>query len=457
MTRSEGAAELHMLLREALGARLAPTGWMPDDGQATGPDSSCVGAFRLHIADCFAATASFSRAQSMSDRPPLWVTGARVGVSYEPLQRLWPLLVDRVPACELETGVEELLVPPREVEIQVLRSADVAAAADELSGPVLEHAVSYAQRYASVDALIAAHTEDDDEDEDGEEVWGVSRVVPALLAAARRFDEARDALARYVTHGRDDERFVRQLTRWLDADGRLALPPPSLPPELPRRKTLGEIRADRRVRREAVGAARAVASGQSPAAFRAALEAELERRELTESPLWIEHQLDQMQASPGDRAVQAAKALKALGGWSIGLAKMLRDGTPPERSDWLEPPMRAAFPMPTRRGTWIEVDVDAAATDWLDRVHAAAPTRIGDSATIDAWLAWDSAGPATDHRLAVHIGERRVGHLAAPAATAYQQVMDAAQLRDELPWLRARLTRRPSPNRYLLEIRAPAG
>jgi hypothetical protein len=455
MTRSGGAAELHILLREALGARLAEAGWVPDHGQATGPDSYSVGAFRLRVADGFSATASFPRAQSVSDRPPLRVSGVRVGVSYDPLQRLWPLLVEHVPSCELETDVEELLVPPRDLAVKLFVAADVAAAADQLVRPVLEHAVTYAQLYASVDALIAVHT-DDEADGDGRDSLGVSRAVPALLAAARRLAEAREALSRYVPEGRTDERFVRQLSRWLDADGQLAIPPLVTAPERPERPTFADIRAHTALRREAVDAARTLAVGRSRLLLRTALEAELERRELNESPLWIEHQVDRIQASPAARVVQTAKGLKALGGWGIGLAKMVRDSATPERPEWLEPPARAAYPTPTTRDTWIAVDVDEAATEWLHRVHAAAPLRIGDTATIDAWLSRDADRPAAHHDLCVHIGERRVGHLAAPHATVYEPAMDAAQSREEQPWLTARLTRRPRPDLYLLEIAAPS-
>jgi hypothetical protein len=455
MTRAGGTAELHVLLREALRARLAEAGWVPDHGQRTDPDAYDVAALRRPVADDFAATASFSRARSLSERPPLWVTGVEVGVSYEPLQRLWPLLVERPPSGELATDVEELLASPRELAVKVFRAADVAAAADDLAAPVLEHAVAYARRYASVDALVAAHLADEDVDaEDEEDPLGVSRAVPALLAAAGRFDEARAALAGYAPEGPDDHRFVRQLTRWLDAGGELPLPPRAVPPAHPERKTFAETRAEGHVQRDAVQGALDIAAGQPRSALRAALEAELQRRELTQSPLWIEHKLDQMQASPGTRAIQTARAFKALGAWGIGLAKMVREGTAPGQPEWLAPPARAAYPTPTGRA-WTAVDLDERALDWLDRVHGAALNRVGDTATVDAWLAWDPEHPAIDQRLSVHIGERRVGYLGAAAATSYRRAMDAAALHDEQPRLPARVTTRPSPQRYLLEIPIP--
>jgi hypothetical protein len=90
VARGGDSAELRGLLRQELGVRLAPAGWSAVDAEAG--SSSVLAAFIRPLGGDFAATAEVWCASSVPDRPPVLVTNAFVGVSYEPLRRLWPLL-----------------------------------------------------------------------------------------------------------------------------------------------------------------------------------------------------------------------------------------------------------------------------------------------------------------------------------------------------------------------------
>lgn len=143
MARGDDAAELRDLLREELGARLAPAGWTPVEGEAG--TSSVMAAFIRPLGGEFAATAEVSCASSVPDSLPLRVTYAFVGVSYEPLRRLWPLLgrfglsvlAENVHDVDGDDDDEE---EPETWQLEVSSGAQVADAADELAGLILEHA-----------------------------------------------------------------------------------------------------------------------------------------------------------------------------------------------------------------------------------------------------------------------------------------------------------------------------
>jgi hypothetical protein len=116
--------------------------------------------------------------------------------------------------------------------LKVATTADAAAVADEVAGLMVEHAVTFAAPYASVDALL---------DEIGDRPGYVDYRVPALLAAAGRFAEAREVLAEFDPNhgplgqgsedrGRAGRRFVHQPERWIDSGGDRALIPADPPP-----------------------------------------------------------------------------------------------------------------------------------------------------------------------------------------------------------------------------------
>ena len=121
----------------------------------------------------------------------------------------------------------------------------------------------------------------------------------------------------------------------------------------------------------------------------------------------------------------------------------------------MAPPERARYGMVTLSRERVAVELDDDASDWLDRVHAAAPS-ILDNATITIWLDHDAEAPANEPRLIVSIGARRVGRLAPGASATFTDSMAAAATRNELPYTRATLTRRTTARRYVLEIATPA-
>jgi hypothetical protein len=149
-------------------------------------------------------------------------------------------------------------------------------------------------------------------------------------------------------------------------------------------------------------------------------------------------------------------ALISAGKLGVRAFKGIREGRSlPDLSvpEWLRPPARAAWPVPREhQATWAEVQITEASGEWLDRAYRATPRLIGSTASLEAWLDWD-----TDQQryLAVYIGEAQVGRLDEAATSAYRAVMDAAGERDETPNTQARLTPRPPPGTYLLEVQLP--
>ncbi len=450
-------ADLHELLRQELVEQMTAAGWTVDVAFDTRPGGITVGAFRRAIADDFSATADFPRT-SLARELPLELTGT-VGVSYEPAYRLWPAVTERE-CSDATVELVDLLDLPDELAVTLSVPGNVARAVEELVGPVLEHAVRWAQQYASIDALIEYSRADADSFS-----WEIE-VVPLLLAAAGRHDDARAALARYQASGREEvttreyRRFSFQLTRWLDGGAVLPGPPEGPVGERPRfavgAPSFGDLRRESRARREAVRAVWRARRGKDREQLRAMLTAELGRQGLTATPLQIESQLDAMLASaaPRGRGRVTFRGLKGLVGVAKGMRTLLDEGVAPT-PEWLEPPPRASYPVPANRRDWLAVPVDPAAGAWLDRALADAPMRMNDTVTLDAWLAWDPEPRTAGSRLAVHIGDQRVALLDAVTEERYRPEMAAAARRDELPLVRARVTQLHDPPRHLLELAAP--
>ena len=458
VTQRGDAAGLRQQLRDELAACLAPAGWSPIDGE--GDYSMVLAGFVRPLSDEFAATVEYHCAFTMPDRPPVRITQPMFGVAYEPLRRLWPLLEAHVRIAALTMSVGEMPEPARVCRMEVHTQADVAPVASQLAG-LAPQAVAFAERYTSVDALLEAHRDHESE--------AVSMVVPALLAAAGRFEEARGALARYrrdvdvPEESRCARRFVYQLTRWIDSGGDPALLPSEPPPRryersvrTSARETWHEVRA----RKEAVEAVRQAGSGHDRSELRAMLESELASRYVGMDPLGVEQAIDRLGTPRSERAREGTQALKTLGKVGLTVANVIRTRELPELPDmsvpdWLEPPAQAVYAVPQCRDAgrrWTAVQLDEGCTEWLARVHAAVPRlfRSVKSATVDAWLDW---GPS--HLLQVHLGERRVGLLGEDATAAYSNVVDAAAQREELLCVEARLTPIVAAG-YLLEVALPA-
>ncbi|HTC60809.1 MAG TPA: hypothetical protein VK691_11915 [Solirubrobacteraceae bacterium] len=458
MTGRTDAARLRQQLRDELAAHLAPAGWYPVLG--IDDHSMTLAAFVRPLSDEFAATAEYTRALSTPDRPPVRITQPMLGVAYEPLRRLWPLLGDNVRIAALTA------LPESAGRMEIHTQDDVAPVAKQLAGLALERAVTFAERYTSVDALLDAHRDD--------EVEGPSQVVPALLAAAGRFEEARSALARYRPDvdvpeaKRRERRFVYQLTRWIDSGGDPALLP-SAPP--PRRYAHSERRSatdtwhEVRARKAAVEALKRAGDGHDRVELRSMLKSELAERGVSMDPLGIEQAINRLWVSHRERAREGAQALKTVGKIGLAVANAIRTHELPELPDmsvpeWLEPPAQAVYAVPQRDDPgprWTAVLLDEGNTAWLQSVYAAVPrlVEIVESATLNAWLDWahprDRSGP-----LQVHLGERRVGLLDEEATAVYRDVADVAAQREELPCVEARLTPIRVEDNYLLEVALPA-
>jgi hypothetical protein len=229
MSSRQDATEVRNLLRAAFRARLQPAGW---EMQETEDDGHRLAAFRYALGQEFAATGELWLASSFPDRPPVLVTNVFVGVSYEPLRRLSPLL-DLYEVSVLHEAVWPEVSDDEDdgengedaLEVKTVEDADHAA--ERLAPLITERAVTFAERHASLEALLE---ECSDGDEDGPHL-----TYTALLAAAGRFDEARESLARLEVSERseltrDTRRAARHLTRWVDSGGDSSLIPGSPPP-----------------------------------------------------------------------------------------------------------------------------------------------------------------------------------------------------------------------------------
>ena len=459
--------------------RLAPDGW-----RQAGEDGHWLVALVCPVADEFVATLDVCQASSYPDRPPVMVTDMHAGVGYEPLRRLAPLLgmfgldvksaliwpevfaqdedqddeydeydeADEADGYEEdEEGEDEELWDGR--ELRTLADADLLAA--ELAAVALERAVPYARHYADLDLLLTKVP--------GPRSGSVHRA--ALLTAAGRFDEAKALLAELpppapgIDWMRDNQRAARQLQRWIDSGGDPALIPESPPPPRYERTappSMSKLWRESRATSAAVDVVRRDGVGKDRAELRAMLERELAERGVSESPLWFEQTLDHLHDTSAEKRELLVKGLFSAGKLGIKAFKGLREGrSPPDLSlpDWLEPPARAAWSVPRQHpGRWAEVQIAEGSGEWLHRVYQAIPRLIGSTASLKAWLDWDTD---EERYLAVHIGERRVGMLDESATTAYRAVMAAAGERDESPYTQARLTPRPGPGGYLLEVQLP--
>jgi len=249
---------MRALLRRRLAVALAPAGWVP--ATPTRELSFVLAEFVRPFGSEMAAIASVNRASSIPDRLPVQISDVHVGVCYEPLRRLWPLLGEQHRLALLR---EPVSLDGREGEgideerrgLKVSSVSDAEAAVKTIASVVLSAAVQFAEPYDSVQRLL---------EEVGYEKTGwIDQQAVALLAAAGRFEEARAALARYrpLTGYREGDReanqFLHQVGRCIDSHGDSSIvpsePPPSLyePSEMP---AISELWQQERARNEAVQA-----------------------------------------------------------------------------------------------------------------------------------------------------------------------------------------------------------
>jgi hypothetical protein len=457
---SQNRSELSEALRPELARRLTETGWVVDVAYDAGPGGFFVGAFRRQITDDFWVTIQFMPMSWGPREDPLWIV-TTVGVSYFPAYCIWPILVDRE-RSEVTADLGELVGDSEEPWIiKVARLENVPRVADQLVAPVVEHAMTWAQQYASVDALIEHCRADPDRPA------VETRIIPVLLAASGDLDGARSELAAYLDSDQEEvatpeyRRFCYKFNRWLDA-GAVIPEPPSGPVGARVRRDPGSTREERardsRIRRQTVGAVRRQSSGKSRGQLKEMLRTELDRRGVKESPVAIEMALDSIEASSSafGRAKLTMNGLKLATDFATGLYRIFRDPESHQSPDWLQLPARASYDVRGDHRNAIGVDLDPGAQSWLDQVLNEGSTIMGIMATMRAWLAWDPEPQTADSRLAVHIGAKRVGVLSGEDAALFQGEMDVASHSDELPFTFAGLFRWNSPPKYVLEIWAPS-
>lgn len=511
MPDEDGTKDLVEALGRRMTERLAGQGWAVY-GRTTGRAHRfpTIGAFSRPLGNGFSAIVIFpSQAKELrpveDELPPAqvghtfhaWglVAVGRVCVGYEPAEAL-------VSAC---TGskVSGIALNAPTISATACVASELPEAENQLARFAAEHAVSVAQRYTDADVFIEALRDHSAVPFTGEaEPWYASagiepdategplesveaEFVPALLATAGRHDEARTALAEYISSDRENidrreyRRFARQLTRWLDADGEL--PPPTTPERWPPPSSVKwtpratpnfaeffeHARADSQARKEALAAVRAASHDKSRDQVRALLEREFSERGLTTEPLTVERELELILAErePLGKVRFAVRMLKQLkdseaftGGGLLEHAAGISDRPPepPGEPDWLQPPDRAAYPVSSPGPKWTRVELYPAAVNWLERIKESDPSGVAGGREVEVWLTWDGGQPAAGSRLAVHIGAEPVGVLGAGVEDQFRPAMEAAAERDEDPFTRGRLSTISGPMPYLLEVELPA-
>lgn len=440
------AAELSELFRAALRDQLCEDGWT----ELEFDDPTLVAELAHPIDEEFIAVAEVSQLVISPDGPPVRITDVDAAVSYLPLRRLWPLLGE----WSLEPRVVRALRDPgdgAEPEPWPIASpGDADAVAARVAALVRDQVLAFATERAGVETMLASFDEIDGPD--------YYRAL-SLLAAAGRFEDARARLESFdpelgfpETFDAGGQRFQRQLRRWIDSGGDPRLRTDSPPP--PRTdfnvESIGGMWGQALDEHQAVQAVQRVAAGRSRDELRKLLEAELAKRQLSKTPIWIEQTLDGLSLSHTEQWQRFGSMLGRIG---AGLARTVRDGKLPDLSipEWLAPPARAAYAVPRNRDrARAAALLDPDAADWLEEIYDALPKVLDNPVDFDAWLDPDAGGEA----LAVHVGQRRVGVLDERAAAAFAPVMRAAAERDELPYTAAAI-RRLAGGRYLLEVQLP--
>ncbi|MGI8760244.1 MAG: hypothetical protein ACR2LF_02870 [Jatrophihabitantaceae bacterium] len=395
-----------------------------------------------------------------------------LGVGYEPALNLMPLLTVHLRAALIDDPEHGRT---NSFTVQLTGRDDVDQAAQRIVQFANDHASAYAEHFpdaAAIDGHLRcevetaqARSEDEGDDEDGDPSASDfdTQLRLVVLAAMGRHEETRVLLATYPaeqtdrTIDRDDRRFIRQLTRWLDAGGPVAPPIEETLAQLPRRArpprpSWSNARAESKAKKEALDAARAKFKGKTLDQLKQLIADEYSARGIEIAPSVVDFNAEMLQTEqqPFGRARTALKAirmLKSSGGDMIRLIKHASDDDP----EWLQPPDRAAYPMIADRNRYTPVQLDAAANDLLERVRTEGPRRMGPWVLIDVWLAReDPIGP-----LVASIGAHRVGTIPETHANEFDSAMRAATLFDEDPFVRGRLTAADGTGAIVLEISLP--
>jgi hypothetical protein len=451
---------------DAVDERMLQGGWSiveERDGRFVSPEFSRE--FSLAVRDGFQARAVFFESSQeewfpegeSGLEPGVVVVSASVGVVWPAAEALLGVLGARMPRSGIYASLYEILDESEDGWYALGTEQHADAAAEFLTGAVLRVAPAFASERASAQAFLLHFRSWPDFMEMQPEN------LPVMLALDGQSQAARSALAELAGHHEDKglgrldyERFSYQLNRYLDGEFTLedlpagAAAPVAAEPEPPR--SVASREEDRRKRRAAMDAVRA--SNPATREARAELLArELARQGLHDPPVVIEGLLDALDPGHKPSAVQASEQAAALARDIVGNVRAVLAGKVDEDPSWMRPPPPAFFAIPEFGSDWVAVSLSGDSTAWLQRVHAQAPRRFGDSVLIEAWLHWQEGPPPRQPRIGVAIGAETVGVLEHAATQLAAPSLAQAATRGELPRTAGRLTRRAHQPTYLLEIR----
>ena len=441
MASGRDEQELRELLTAGVGARLAPTGW---EILKIRDRTFTLAAFRLALEGPFAAIAELGTpARIIGPRLPLQLTGVSVGVSYEPLRDLAPLL-DRFDHPLVTESIwpqaenSDTKTKSHERSMQISTREDAERAAEAVAAEISEHALLFAERHADLEGLVRRFSDSDDERQ---------RLTPAaLLTAAGRIDEAQARLEELVAvKPTERNRWIRrgayQLRRWIAHNGDPSLIPGEFPPRRTdddHRMSLSENWGEQQRMRTALSEFRTQAAGKTREQARVILRDTLIRHgRLEQGPIWIEGELDRLQTTSGDQLRSGLHTLALIG---LGTAKALQSRKLPDFSapDRFEPPDHALYETPhTSAQTAVIIDPDA--REWLLDVYHQARRHL-DIARFTVWLRHTTGPVEAPTELEVLLGDRRIGTISQESQPNYTGLLATAQARAESPCLDIHLT-----------------
>ena len=452
-------------LASRLAAQLSATGW-----NSRFLDDYNVATLTRSLPSGVIAVVELERASfQWPDDWPVEVE-ALLGVGYEPALNLMPLLTLH-PRAILVDETEPGRVNRLTVSLDGLETIDVVV--DRIVRFVAEHASATTRDFAAPEdidvhlqqAVRAIRESQDDArediDDDARALDAQLRLV--LLTAMGKYDAARTSLAAYVADyskkppDRADGRFIRQLTRWLDAGGTAAPPVEETLAQLtrrprPTRPSWANAQAKSRANRAALDAARAQSKGKTLTELKDLLATEYSTRGIDVAPSTVDFnaQMLEIEQLPFGRARSALKAIRMLAAGGRDAVHLLKQ-TSADDPEWLQPPRRAAYPVRADRNRYASIELDPAAGDWLERVRTEAPRRIGSWAFVQVWLTQE----VTSDSLVAHVADRRVGTVDPSTRAEFEKVMRAAAVFDEDPVVRGRISAPSSVEKPSLEIPLP--
>lgn len=212
------------------------------------------------------------------------------------------------------------------------------------------------------------------------------------------------------------------------------------------------------VEKEVMAAVRSRGENASSDQRRTWLEDELQQRNITRDPIWIEQKLDNLESSGIQRTIRKADAIADLGKLA---SSMLRNRQQEAAvPDWMRPPANAqvdvcspllGHPPGTERSA---VVLDTGTDSLLERVLKESP--VHSSRLASGFLVWFDRIPTSEHQVSVNIGTHKIGEVASTIAREVHKAIETAIERGQRPRAHGILARADhlSPP-YLLVITIP--